>query len=101
MNGMFRFKANNGKNDVSLCIFFKGLTGRVVVDGKKVSCLGKNLKIVESLTDNDYQKVFTVNQGKGIISVELNGGLFSVESEKDVLREFSKTHIAHFEGVNN
>ena len=34
MNGMFRFKATNGKNDVSLCIFFKGLTGRVVVDGR-------------------------------------------------------------------
>jgi hypothetical protein len=59
MNGMFRFKTNNGKNDVSLCIFFKGLTGRILVDGKGVSCLGKNLRIVETSTDKDYQKTLS------------------------------------------
>ena len=101
MNGMFRFKTNNGKNDVSLCIFFKGLTGRILVDGKRVSCLGKNLRIVETSTDKDYQKTFTVNEKNGIISVEMKNGFFSPGNEKDVLHEFSKTHIAHFEGVNN
>jgi hypothetical protein len=101
MKGMFRFKAHNGDKVVSLYIHFNNLEGRILVDGKRVCCQGDNLKIMESLTDKDYERVFTIDRReKGIIAVELKKGLFSVESERNVFHEFSKTHIAHFEGVN-
>lgn len=100
MNGMFKFKANSGENGVSLCVFFKRLRGVIVVDGRTVFCVGRNLRIVKTSTSKDYENVFTVHQGHDIVSVTIKGGLLFVESERDLLLGSTKTHIVHFEGVS-